>query len=862
MVDVGDSLVVFFTLKYVGKESITFDRVFVAAETPNGYEEFEEKSFRGKVLNSGESIRFHREIEVNKEGKWCLWPSFVYRIGSKTIGPIDRWHECCVEVKEKVVTTTPPPEPNPDLIITYIRWERGSVENWEWTQRNWSFYYTIKNVGDAPAGSSISELTIDGVHIAYDEVDPLNPGEERTEVISGVDWQCLGDTDRIRVIADYNNQISEKSPYGETNNERMVSARCEQYVTKGVDLVLKRIWLEEVSEEMDIPGEASRVFTKKVIFFEVKNTGADDSGQFHVKLYVDGQEVDCIKIDSLRAGETTHTYFSNYNFDVACTGLNDTIRVVVDPWRYDEVVEGGDIGSGEVRERINDNINVDDRNNEITEVFECLPRPDLVIEDIWEENGRIKYEIKNAGPADAGESVTYLSLARPGVFHEELYDTVGPLAAGETRVEEFEGYTFQCDPSIGIYQAYVEADVNNDVTEVDENNNFNTTAFYCIRNYPDLIIEDVWVEGFTIKYRIKNHASVGAGKSSTRLEAIGHGYRCYDEIDELGAGESRIEAFENCPPIPCWFQVKLNVTLTADAYDDVGEYNEVNNEFTKEIENPCANGVQDPGEEGIDCGGPCPAKCLDCFADAEPGKAEDAGYFKLKSPVVQQYALYALQEYANCLRDDSCRSTLIKYDDSLDFSTVTVDVLESRPDYIMEAVAYYVDQHTTYMYDDGCNMCDHDGVINAEDMILRSGGRSGKLSGGVHVDHCPNDFCGDCEDHAVLREALMRVLGISWRCAYCADHYNSYWGGGHTFNLVYYKGKWRIMDYGVLGSYFSVSSRSDQHDPDNAWNDHVGEYWCPDSIDDPACSLCCNHGAPDNYEGGKSCPGYYEEWAP
>ena len=198
----------------------------------------------------------------------------------------------------------------------------------------------------------------------------------------------------------------------------------------------------------------------------------------------------------------------------------------------------------------------------------------------------------------------------------------------------------------------------------------------------------------------------------------------------------------------------------------------------------------------------------------------------------------------------------------MDFSTVTVDDLEGSSDYIMEAVAYYVDKHTTYMYDDDCDICDFDGAINAEDMILRSGSRSGKLGNGTYVDHCPTDFCGDCEDYAILREALMRVLGISWRCAYCADHYDSYWGGGHTFNLVYYRSKWRIMDYGVLGTYFSIASQWDQHEVNNAWNDHVGEYWCPDWISDPACWFCCNHGPPQNYEGGERCNSYYKEWSP
>ena len=161
------------------------------------------------------------------------------------------------------------------------------------------------------------------------------------------------------------------------------------------------------------------------------------------------------------------------------------------------------------------------------------------------------------------------------------------------------------------------------------------------------------------------------------------------------------------------------------------------------------------------------------------------------------------------------------------------------------------------------------GAINAEDMILLSGGRGGIISGYQPVDACPGDYCGDCEDHAILREALMRSLGVSWRCAFCADHYDSYFGGGHTFNLVYYRNKWRIMDHGPLGTYFSISRHWDAHIPHNVWNDRVGEYWCPDWRADPACWYCCNqdpYGWTQNYNDGEVCgsrwPTYYEECAP
>ena len=215
----------------------------------------------------------------------------------------------------------------------------------------------------------------------------------------------------------------------------------------------------------------------------------------------------------------------------------------------------------------------------------------------------------------------------------------------------------------------------------------------------------------------------------------------------------------------------------------------------------------------------------------------------------------ALTEYANCLRDDACRGTLVVFDPAMDFATVSVADLAANPDYVMEAVAYYVDKHTTYMFDDDdCTICGElDGEINASDFILLSGSRGGNLSDGTHVDTCPTDYCGDCEDHAILRESLMRTLGISSQCAYCADYYEDYWGGGHTYNYVFYRSKWRVMDYGVLGTYFSEFWEA--HNPNNVWNDTVGELWCTDARDNVAgvCDQTDPYGIVQNYDGGYEC---------
>jgi hypothetical protein len=394
----------------------------------------------------------------------------------------------------------------------------------------------------------------------------------------------------------------------------------------------------------------------------------------------------------------------------------------------------------------------------------------------------------------------------------------------------------------------------------------------------DLSVAGIWLEDrSTVCYRIVNQGTLESGPTITEIEFyLGScdGYETiYQEEASLDGGSSRTVCLNVSSLLENWCSCKtLTVRVEADhgAIIDVDSPDQViNNVLTATLNNLCADGIQNQDEQGIDCGGSCPASCRDCFADADFGNAEDAGYFCLASSTILYTARLALQEYANCLRNPDCRATLHITDPLMDFSTITAADLAQSTDYIMEAVAYYVYQHTTYMFDGESDIYDASGVINAEDMILLSGGRSGIISGYQHIDTCPNDYCGDCEDHAILREALMRSLGVSWRCAFCADHYSSYFGGGHTFNLVYYRNKWRIMDYGPLGSYFSISQYRSAHNPDNVWNDKVGEYWCPDWSSDPACLFCCNHdpyGWTQNYNGGEVCGRrwrtYYEECAP
>jgi hypothetical protein len=317
----------------------------------------------------------------------------------------------------------------------------------------------------------------------------------------------------------------------------------------------------------------------------------------------------------------------------------------------------------------------------------------------------------------------------------------------------------------------------------------------------------------------------------------------------------------------------------------------------------CTDGIQNQNETGIDCGGECPASCINCWGTNLGGGGE-SGRFSLNESAVHVAAAEAILEYTDCLRDPSCRATLPPTSHarifSESYSTITAwDVIDST-DAIMEAVAYYVDKHMTYMMDASFTMltvcatpeptpigatpggptpipdCWVQPVFSssaprnqsARYTIEESGARYGVYQSpyGWVPDYCPTRFCGDCEDHAILREALLRTLGISEACAMCADYYSGYWGGGHTFNIVNYRNRWRIMDYGTLGGFFTYRASNLHAHVHNVWNDSFGVFWCPDWKDnlgdghyDAGCSRTHPKNKAWNYYGGAYCPASFSQ---
>ena len=270
----------------------------------------------------------------------------------------------------------------------------------------------------------------------------------------------------------------------------------------------------------------------------------------------------------------------------------------------------------------------------------------------------------------------------------------------------------------------------------------------------------------------------------------------------------------------------------------------------------CANGIKDGTEDQTDCNGICPNVCEDCFADAWPGQGDAAEYFSLNSQAVKDASQEALDNYRIHLK---WKTGNWPSEDYFDPAVVGNNLAAER---IISAVARYVDTNMTYFIDS----YDGWGEASAERTILKSGNRLGKTKDDAETaEFCTNMYCGDCEDFAFLRFALIRALGVGRRCVWVADHHESHdqgqgncpksKDGGHTYNIVYWHGKYRILDYTSKVRPVTSNKCWSAHATDAIYNDVYGDYWAS-----PETQLSPNGKLHLNYPGSWKCGGPGWNW--
>ena len=162
------------------------------------------------------------------------------------------------------------------------------------------------------------------------------------------------------------------------------------------------------------------------------------------------------------------------------------------------------------------------------------------------------------------------------------------------------------------------------------------------------------------------------------------------------------------------------------------------------------------------------------------------------------------------------------------------------PDFLVAAVAWYVDQNMGYVGDEVNGY-----VLNTIHNLGYAPGGEGMpayyiihyTDPGQHPNliallqaenpdwaSAYNDlrrFHGDCEDFAIMRHGLLRALGFD------REYIWNVRAPGHEFNAVLYEGAYRLMDYGNIFTYLCEPSEIIEGAID-AWNEVYGGRWSAD----------------------------------
>ena len=198
-------------------------------------------------------------------------------------------------------------------------------------------------------------------------------------------------------------------------------------------------------------------------------------------------------------------------------------------------------------------------------------KPDLVIIDVWNVEGRICYQIQNIGEAVAPGG-HYTALSVDGVYRVE--DCVEEDLAPGAGMERCFEYGWECTPPEDVI--VVCADHRGDIEECEEENNCLERIFECApEEKPDLIITDVWNEDSTICYQIQNIGDGVAPEGHGTALIVDDEYRVSDPVDQdLEHGERLRGCFDY--DWECTSPEDI-VVVVADHEEGVAEDNETNN---------------------------------------------------------------------------------------------------------------------------------------------------------------------------------------------------------------------------------------------------------------------------------------------
>lgn len=339
-----------------------------------------------------------------------------------------------------------------------------------------------------------------------------------------------------------------------------------------------------------------------------------------------------------------------------------------------------------------------------------------------------------------------------------------------------------------------------------------------------------------------------------------------EEIKNLASAENLHIAYFN-ESTQVWEELNTTVNLnTHEVYAYITHFSI----FGKRFKATHSDKILNSDETGVDCGGSSGIPCHECLKEDSFGNATDSTYFSLDPNMDENIDFNDQFGSSGESAYREAKNAEIEYAKEKGIQVDEIDTVEEK----IEAVSFYLYKYMGYMLDyefyNRPKDWMQDAGYTAEDSMYREGFPNTTSKTKVKCTDIDTKggekakFCGDCEDHAVFRESMLRYLGVSSDCAYVADYQP---GISHpSADYLSDKNQTNNTDYG--------SGIDDYHDYYNATDlDYGSASFLTDAIDKArqkaqelldeynykkslGCELVCEDGL-----GGEGSSSNFSSWA-
>src|SRR4030043_88082 len=364
-----------------------------------------------------------------------------------------------------------------------------------------SITVTVKNQGDASAGSNYVTCYVDNNILQTQSIGVINAGLMATVTFT---WQATQGTHIIRAIADSSDIISETD---ETNN-----ANTYSLTTLAPDLIIQSITWSPTNPSV---GD-SLIFS-----IVIKNQGNIKSRYTNVNVYIDGNSRGIQDVAEINPGASLT---KNHNW-TALSGQH-ALRAVAD--------------------ETNNNKESNETNNDLIVTF-ATGLSDLAFQNVvWSPQNPSKLDAVscNVTVINYGQSRAdswHLAYFLDGTLKSTTQGS--PLESGAST-----NITISWQTMLDQHDIRIVLDYYNSVTEADETNNEYTVSITPL--LPDLIVSEVtWLpvnpgagDNITFTVKIKNQGS-GRAASSRAVSYINNRFISYMNIPEINADTEATATF-------------------------------------------------------------------------------------------------------------------------------------------------------------------------------------------------------------------------------------------------------------------------------------------------------------------------------